>query len=94
MRINLIEADEVVYQLASLLKQAQAARSVINDETKSRLINFVTIDKFCSDTGYTKNAVRAKIKNGVWLKDQVWVKAKDNRILINLEGYEKWIKTV
>ena len=56
-------------------------------------MRFVTIKKFSELTGYSENAVRGKIQRGDWLQDQVWKKAPDGRILIDLEGYEKWVIT-
>lgn len=54
-------------------------------------VRWLTIKKFSAETGYTPDAVRSKIKEGVWLKGQVWTKAPDGRILIDTEGYEKWV---
>jgi hypothetical protein len=52
---------------------------------------FVTIRKFHELTGYTEDATRSKIARGDWLQDQVWRKAPDGRILMDLEGFEKWV---
>ena len=57
------------------------------------MVHWVTIDKFSDLTGYTADAVRSKIKRGDWLEGQIWVKAPDGRILIDTEGYEKWVVT-
>lgn len=54
------------------------------------MIRYVTIPKFASESGYTEDAIRTKIKNGVWLEGHVWMKAPDGRILIITEGYERW----
>jgi hypothetical protein len=54
------------------------------------MTRYVTIPKFSTDSGYTEDAIRTKIKNGVWLEGQVWMKAPDGRILIIIEGYERW----
>ena len=51
----------------------------------------VTIRKFSEETGYSENAARMKIKRGEWLEGVMWTRAPDNRILMNLEGYEKWV---
>lgn len=53
----------------------------------------VTIKKFSQKTGYSENAVRSKIQRGEWLEGVLFIKAPDNRILMNLEGYEKWATT-
>lgn len=56
------------------------------------MLRHVTIAKFAAESGYTEDAIRAKIKNGVWLEGVVWVKAPDGRILISIEGYETWVQ--
>src|SRR5690348_17223311 len=57
------------------------------------MFGYVQIWKFCELTGYTEEAVRAKIKTGVWLQNRVWRKAPDGRILINIDGYRDWVET-
>ena len=57
---------------------------------KMSSLRHVTIEKFADMSGYTADAVRSKIKRGDWLEGAVWIKAPDGRILIDLEGYEKW----
>jgi hypothetical protein len=56
------------------------------------VLNWVTINRFCELSGYSDKAVRSKMAEGVWLKDVVWCKAPDNRILISLRGYEAWVE--
>jgi hypothetical protein len=56
------------------------------------LIRYVTIGKFAAESGYSEDAVRAKIKNGIWLEGHVWKHAPDGRVLINTEGYERWVE--
>lgn len=55
-------------------------------------VNWVTIKKFSELTGYTEDAVRAKLANGVWLESALWKKAPDGRILMNLPGYNDWVE--
>jgi hypothetical protein len=54
------------------------------------MMRYITIAKFAAESGYSEDAVRAKIKNGVWLEGLVWKKAPDGRVLIIPEGYERW----
>ncbi len=56
-------------------------------------ISYVTIRKFCELTGYTEKAVRAKIQEGVWLRNRVYRKAPDGHILIKMEGFWEWVET-
>ena len=56
-------------------------------------MRYLTIEKFCSQHGYTPNAVRNKIKRGDWPKGWVWKKAPDGHVLIIVEGYELWVES-
>lgn len=56
------------------------------------LLKYLTIDKFSEVSGYTKEAIRSKIKRGQWLEGREWMKAPDGRNLINMEGYEQWVE--
>ena len=55
------------------------------------MLRHVTIPKFAEQSGYTEDAVRAKIKRGEWLEGAIWNKAPDGRILIDTEGFEAWV---
>ena len=55
-------------------------------------VNWLTIRRFSEEFGYTENAIRTKIKNGVWLEGQVWIKAPDGRVLISVGGYHQWVE--
>lgn len=56
------------------------------------MLPYVTIDKFSKRSGYTEDAIRAKIKSGVWLEGVVWKKAPDGRQLISIVGYKLWVE--
>lgn len=56
------------------------------------MLRYLTIGKFAVESGYTEDAVRAKIKAGVWLDGIVWKHAPDGRVLIDVQGYEKWVE--
>jgi hypothetical protein len=58
------------------------------------MLRFLTISKFSAESGYSEGAIRSKIRDGIWAQNQVIIKAPDNRILIDIEGYEKWVVTV
>ena len=55
-------------------------------------MNWVTIRKFSELTGYTEQACRDKMRDGVWLEGSIWTKAPDARVLISLKGYETWVE--
>lgn len=57
------------------------------------MIRYLTISKFAAETGYTEDAIRTKIRDGIWPKNQVWIKAPDGRNLIDVQGYEAWVVT-
>ena len=54
------------------------------------MIDWITIRKFCADTGYTDDAVRSKLSQGIWREGIVWRKAPDGRVLISIRGYNAW----
>lgn len=57
------------------------------------MLRYVTISKFSLESGYTEDAIRTKIRDGIWGEGHVWKKAPDGRVLINVEGYEEWVET-
>lgn len=44
-----------------------------------------------SATGYTENAIRIKLRRGIWPKGEYWRKAPDNRIVVNLPKVQQWM---
>jgi|GEM_PF-307513 len=57
------------------------------------MARFVTIEKASEATGYSQDAIRTKKRDGIWREGHEWVEAPDGRILIDMEGYEKWVET-
>lgn len=55
-------------------------------------MKWVLITKIIELIGYTDDAIRSKIKNGVWLKGIHWTKAPDGRLMFNLEAIQRWIE--
>lgn len=55
-------------------------------------MRYVRIVKFVELTGYTEKAVRRKIEDGVWVAGREYKKAPDGSILMDLEGYERWVE--
>lgn len=53
---------------------------------------FVTIKLAAALTGLTEGAITMKIHKGVWLENRQWVK-RDGRVLIDMEGYERWAES-
>jgi hypothetical protein len=56
------------------------------------MLRYLTIRKFAAESGYSENAIRSKIHDGIWMQDKVWKKAPDGRVLIDVEGYHEWVE--
>lgn len=56
------------------------------------MVRYLLIRKFCDDTGYSPAAVRAKIRDGVWLEGREYKKAPDGHVVIDIEGYHAWVE--
>jgi hypothetical protein len=46
-----------------------------------------------SATGYSVKAIQNKIDRGDWPEGEVWRRAPDGRIVIDIAGYEKWVES-
>lgn len=55
-------------------------------------MRYMTIRKFASESGYSEDAIRSKIRDGIWRLGEIWYKAPDGRTLIDTEGYESWVE--
>lgn len=55
-------------------------------------MKWVLINKVIELIGYTDDAIRAKIKKGVWLQGIHWKRVPDNRLFFNLEAIQKWVE--
>lgn len=53
---------------------------------------YVLITRFCEVTGYTDKAVRRKMQDGIWVEGREFRKAPDGHIMIDLEGYTRWVE--
>src|SRR5690606_12602275 len=58
------------------------------------MVRFVTVRRFAYLSGYTENAIRSKIRDGIWRQGEQWVRAPDSRVLIDVVGYERWVESV
>lgn len=52
---------------------------------------WVLVHKLCELTGYSDDAVRAKMRRGEWQRDVHWRKAPDNRIVLNAAAIQRWM---
>lgn len=55
-------------------------------------MRYIRIALFTAQTGWTDRAVRRKIQDGVWVLGQQYRIAPDGNVLIDTEGYEKWVE--
>ena len=83
--------DEQTNHIDSLewRRPLRALHGALNSSSAMR---YVTIEKASDLTGYTPDAIRSKIKRGDWLEGAVWQRAPDGRVLIDLQGYDKWVE--
>lgn len=56
-------------------------------------MRYMTIRKFASESGYSEDAIRSKIRDGIWRLGEIWFRAPDGRTLIDTQGYESWVET-
>ena len=54
---------------------------------------WVLVNRFAEVTGYSENAVRHKVKGGIWVEGRIWRKAPDGRIFLNLAEFERWVES-
>lgn len=65
-----------------------AGKSKVED-TRMR---YIRIALFTALTGWTDKAVRRKIQDGVWVEDREYRRAPDGNVLIDVEGYNRWVE--
>lgn len=52
---------------------------------------WVLVNVLTQYTGYTDDAVRAKIRRGDWVHGAHWRKAPDGRLVFNLTRIQEWM---
>jgi len=45
-------------------------------------------------TGYTVKAMERKIERGDWAEGKVWRRAPDGHIMIDIQGYQRWVESL
>jgi len=55
-------------------------------------MRYMTVRKFASESGYSVDAIRSKIRDGIWRLGEIWNRAPDGRTLIDVVGYEAWVE--
>jgi hypothetical protein len=55
-------------------------------------MRYVRINLFAQQSGFTEKAIRRKIEDGIWVQNREYRRAPDGALLIDVEGYEKWVE--
>jgi hypothetical protein len=55
-------------------------------------MKYLRIHLFAAQSGWTEKAIRRKIEDGVWTAGREYRKTPDGNIVIDVEGYEKWVE--
>ncbi len=53
---------------------------------------YVVISRAAELTGYSAKAIQRKIQDGVWPEGVLWKRAPDKRVLIDMDGYGRWVE--
>lgn len=54
--------------------------------------DMVTTKALAERTGYSQEAIHMKVKKGVWVKNEHYVKAPDGKLIFSVEMIHKWFK--
>jgi hypothetical protein len=76
-------------EIAVAIERAFGARSTPAAEPIAR---YVKIDLAARRTGYTPSAIRTKMDKGVWIEGREFIKAPDGERLVDMQGYEEWVR--
>lgn len=83
------ELRQQCFYLISVTNMVPAHR----ENAVSNPSRWVLVKRFAEVTGYSENAVRHKVKGGIWLEGRIWRKAPDGRIFLNLAEFERWVES-
>ena len=50
------------------------------------MLRFKTIARFALESGYSEDAIRGKIRDGIWVEGRVWKKAPEENAAIKLRS--------
>jgi len=62
------------------------------DATQNPAARYIRLPLFERLTGYSQKAVRRKIESGAWLEGREYRRAPDGHIIIDMQGYYKWVE--
>jgi hypothetical protein len=72
------------------INQDQSSTSFIREY--KFMSGLVTTEKLSEMTGYTKEAIRMKVKKGIWIKQQHYPNAPDGRLIFIVEMIYQWMR--
>lgn len=52
---------------------------------------YVTIRMYASGSGFTVNAIRQKICNGVWIEKREYFRTPEGAVMVDRQGVDRWI---
>jgi len=52
----------------------------------------VTTNKLSDLTGYSKGAIHMKVKKGIWIRNEHYLKAPDGKLIFVVEMIYKWMR--
>ena len=52
----------------------------------------VTTNKLADLTGYSKGAIHMKVKKGIWIRNEHYLKAPDGKLIFVVEMIYQWMK--
>ena len=83
---------EILELLLTSSSRAGKSPAAPSQQEVDNMARYVTIARSSQLTGYTEDAIRTKIRDGVWAEGEVWRRAPDGRVLVDLQGYERWVE--
>jgi hypothetical protein len=52
----------------------------------------VTTNKLSDLTGYSKGAIHMKVKKGIWIRNEHYLKAPDGKLIFVVEMIYQWMR--
>ena len=78
--------------LTGISTDHQSYERSANPPNTRDMTRYVLIARFAQLSGYTVTAIEGKIHSGVWVEGREYRRAPDGRILVDIEGFEKWVE--
>lgn len=82
-----MSTTDLATRLAAIIQELTAPQIF---EVKAA--RYVRVALAAEITGYSEKAIRRKMEEGVWREGEVWLRAANGDVLIDMEGYERWCK--